>query len=110
MTSIDVDVLLKMVGDMDLELDRYLAGSSGPSEAVPRILEACQQMRAMELDAAAQYWLRSIEHHATEIRNPRPRSRSDGALFSSGDLMDSQLLKDIYNLRLQLLNARSSIH
>jgi hypothetical protein len=110
MGSLDVDALLRMVGDMDVELDRYLAGSSNPSEAFPRLLQTCRNMRAMELDSATQHWLGSIEHHVREIRDGRTCCDDNAGLFSSSDMASSKLLQDIYRLRLRLLNVRSSLH
>jgi len=110
MESPDLDVLLGMVKDLDKELDKYLAGSSKPSVAVPHILETCQQMRTKDLSDAVKYWLGAIEHHAAEIANPRQRSGADAHFLASGEFLGIQLLKDIYYLRTQLMTARTSIH
>jgi hypothetical protein len=110
MQSPDLDFLLGMVKELDRELDRYLAGTSAPAEAVPHILGACQQMRTKDLSDAVKYWLQAIEHHAAEIANPRPRSGADSDFLASGSFLGIQLLKDIYYLRTQLMNVRSAIH
>lgn len=75
------------------------------------MLEICRQMRAKELDGAMQYWLGTIERHATEIGNPQKASGDGGRLSSSARLLSTQLLmlKDIHNLRILLTNSRSAI-
>jgi hypothetical protein len=104
METPDLEFLLGMVKDLDRELDRYLAGTSTPSEAVPHILGTCQRMRTKELGDAVKYWLRAIEHHAAEIANPRKRSGADSDFLASDGFLGIQLLKDIYYLRTQLMN------
>jgi len=110
MESLDLEFLLRMVKELDRELDRYLAGTSAPSEAVPQILGTCEQMRTRDLSDAVKYWLRAIEHHAAEIANPRQRSGGDSEFLASGSFLGIQLLKDIYYLRTQLMTARGPIH
>ncbi|HXZ51300.1 MAG TPA: hypothetical protein VEH51_04800 [Burkholderiales bacterium] len=110
MESADVEVLLDMVQNLNDVLDGYLVGSSKGSDAAPRLIETCRQMRARELNSAAKYWLGAIEKHATEIERSPRRSWEDGQLYSSGAFLGMQLMKDIYYLRLQLMNGRSAIH
>jgi len=106
MESPDVEVLLDMVKNLDKELDNYLAGSSAPSEAVPHILETCQQMRTKELSGAVKYCLGKIELHAAEMANARQRSGADAGLLTSGEFLGFKLLKDVYYLRTQLNAGR----
>ena len=110
MDSPDLENLLELVKNLDRALDRYLAGAAQPSEAVPHILETCQQMRSKELSEAVKYWLGAIEHHAAEITNPRKRSGGDAPFLASGNFLGLALLKDIYYLRTQLIGMRSTGH
>jgi len=110
MTTPDKDTLLGMVKDLNDILDRYLVGSSKASETAPRLIKTCQQLRAKQINSAARYWLGAIERHAGEIGKSRKRSWDDGNLYASGTFLGIQLLKDIYYLRLQLKQARRSIH
>jgi len=110
MDSPDLENLLELVKNLDRALDRYLAGATQPSEAVPHILETCQQMRSKELSEAVKYWLGAIEHHAAEITNPRKRSGGDAPFLASGNFLGLALLKDIYYLRTQLIGMRSTGH
>jgi len=110
MESPDVEILLGMVKELDKELDRYLAGSAQASEAIPHILEMCQQMRDKEISGPVHYWLGAIEHHARQIAKPRNRIREGEQLLASGDFLGIQLLKDIYYLRTQLMSARTTVH
>jgi len=110
MESPDAEALLEMVKDLHKVLDRYLVGSAEATEAAPQIIEACQQIREKELNSAARYWVGAIERHATEIGKSPKRSWDDGHLDSSGRFLGIQLLKDIYYLRLQLINRRSVIY
>lgn len=110
MDSPDLENLLKLVKNLDRALDRYLAGAAQPSEAVPHILETCQQMRSKELSEAVKYWLGAIEHHAAEITNPRKHSGGDAPFLASGNFLGLALLKDIYYLRTQLIGMRSTGH
>jgi len=110
MQSPDAKVLLDLVKDLHEVLDRYLVGSSEASETAPQIIKTCRQLQAKELNSAARYWLGAIERHATEIEKSPKRSWDDGHLYSSGAFLGMQLLKDVYYLRLQLMNGRTSIH
>ncbi len=110
MESPDLEVLLAMITELGRELNEYLAGKSAPGEAIPLILEICQRMRAEEPSSAVKYWLGAIEHHAAEVANPRKRSGGDEHFLASGEFLGIQLLKDIYYLRTQLMNARSAVH
>jgi len=110
MPSPDAKVLLDLVKDLHETLDRYLVGSTEASETAPQIIETCQRLRAKELNSAARYWLGAIERHAVEIGKSPKRSWDDGHLYSSGAFLGMQLLKDVYYLRLQLMNGRSAIH
>lgn len=110
MQTPDMEVLLAMVTELGRELNQYLAGKSARGEAVPLILDTCERMRAKEPSSAVQYWLGMIERHAAEVANPRKRSGVDGHLLASEEFLGIQLLKDIYFLRAQLMNAGSAIH
>jgi hypothetical protein len=104
--------LLGMVENLNSELDKYLAESSLPAEAIPHILKFCQHMRAKNLDSAIQYWLGAIERHATEISNPQTPSEEIGSLPSSARLLSTELhlLKDVHNLHILLTHSRGAIH
>lgn len=110
MQSPDAKVLLDLVKDLHEVLDRYLVGSSEASETAPQIIKTCRQLQTKELNSAARYWLGAIERHATEIEKSPKRSWDDGHLYSSGAFLGMQLLKDVYYLRLQLMNGRTSIN
>ena len=110
MQSRNFDVLLGLVKDLDRELDKYLADSTSSSQAIPRILDTCQQMRTMELSGAAKYWISAIERHAAEIASPCCRSDGERHFLTSSGYLGTQLLKDIYFLRTRLMNSRDSIH
>jgi len=109
MESQEEEVLLSMIKDLDAALDQYLAGSWKASEAMPHILETCQQMRAREVNRAVEYWIGAIEYHAAEVANPHERSGADSHFLASVEYLGIQLLKDIYYLRTQLMNARNSV-
>jgi hypothetical protein len=106
----DTEALLGLVKDLDKVLDRYLSGCDEPCVAVPQILKTCEQMRAQEPGAAVKYWLGAIEHHAREIANPRKREGADADFLTSSGFLNIQILKDIYYLRTQLMNARATVH
>jgi len=108
MGSPDVEVLLSMVKDLGTALDRYLAGASDASEAIPHILETCQQMRAKQITGPIDYWVGTIERHAAEIANPLEYLGADGRVLSPGEYLGIQLLKDIDYLRTQLMSARTA--
>ena len=110
MQTPEMEVLLAMVTELGRGLNQYLAGKSAPGEAVPLILDTCERMRAKEPSSAVEYWLGVIERHAAEVANPRERSGANGHLLASEEFLGIQLLKDIYYLRTQLLNAGSAIH
>lgn len=110
MERADIRGLLDMVKDLNDVLDGYLVGRSKAADAALRLIETCRQMRARELNSAAKYWLGAIEKHAAEIERSPKRSWDDGQLYSSGTFLGMQLMKDIYYLRLQLMNGRSAIH
>jgi len=105
MESLDVEVLLGMVKDLDMALDRCLADGSQDCEAIPRILETCQQMRAKEITGPIHYWLGAIEQHARRIGNPGARSGTDAHFLPSDAYWRIRLRKDIVSLRTQLVNA-----
>jgi hypothetical protein len=102
--------LLDMVKDLNDVLDGYLVGRSKAADAALRLIETCRQMRARELNSAATYWLGAIEKHAGEIERSPRHSWDDGRLDTSGTFLGMQLMKDIYYLRLQLVNGRGAIH
>ena len=104
----EVDALLGMIKELGRTVDRYLAGKVECAEAVPRIVDACKQMQAKRLTDGPAYWIRALEHHAGEILNPRERSGALAHYLGSGEFLRIQLLKDLYYLRSQLLNARTS--
>ena len=108
----ELELLLHMVENLNSELDRYVAESSLPAEAIPHILKFCQHMRAKNLDGAIQYWLAAIERHATEISNPQTPSEEIGSLPSSARLLSAHLhvLKDIHNLHILLTHSHGAIH
>lgn len=108
----ELELLLRMVENLNRELDRYLTESSLPAEAIPQILNICQHMRAKSLDGAIQYWLGAIERHATEISDPQPPSDEIGSLPSPARLLNTELhlLKDIHNLHRLLTHSRGAIH
>jgi hypothetical protein len=112
MASHELKQLLGMVENMNGELDRYLAESSLPAEAIPHILKFCQHMRAKNLDSAIQYWLAAIERHATEISNPQPPSDEIGSLPSSARLLSTELhlMKDLHNLHILLTHSGGAVH
>ena len=95
MGSPDVEVLLSMVKDLNKALDRYLGGVSPASEAIPHILETCQQMRANQITSPVDYWVGAIERHAAEIANPLEHLGADGRILSPGEYLNIQLMKDI---------------
>jgi len=105
MESPDVEALLGMVKDLDSALDKCLAGSSKPSEAVPHILETCQQMRAKKITALVHYWLGAIEQHARLIGSPGTRLGTVGHFPASDAYWGIRLRKDIHSLRTQLMTA-----
>jgi hypothetical protein len=108
MACLDADALLVLVKEMSEELSRYLAGSVGPAEAIPRILATCKRLRATELDEGMRYWLGAIERHAAGLGSPRGGSDDERWLFSSSEFLRVHLMRDISFLRLQIVNARSA--
>ena len=110
MATVDSEALLSLVKELDKVVARYLSGCDEPCVAVPRILEACEQMRAQAPGAAAEYWLGAIEHHAREIANPREREGADADFLASSGFLNVQLLKDTYYLRTQLMSVHSAVH
>ncbi len=105
MESPDVEALLGMVKDLDSALDECSAGSSKPSEAVPHILETCQQMRAKKINSTVHYWLGAIEQHARQIGNPSTRLGTVGYFPASDAYWGIRLRNDIHSLRAQLMSA-----
>ena len=105
MDSLDIEVLLGMVKDLDMALDGCLADATQAQDAIPRILETCRQMRAKEITGPIHYWLGAIEQHARRIGNPGARSGTDAHFLPSDAYWRIRLRKDIYSLRTQLVNA-----
>jgi hypothetical protein len=66
-------------------------------------------MRAQAPGPAVKYWLGAIEHHAREIASPRKREGADAHFLTSSGFLNVQLLKDVYYLRTQLMNARATV-
>lgn len=102
MGSSESDVLLDLVKDMHGEIDRYLSDTASSSDAIPRILDMCREMRTKELSEAANYWLGTLERHAAEIASPRPRPGIETHLLTASVFLGAQTLNDIYILRTQL--------
>lgn len=101
MQSRKMERLLEMVEGLHSKLDRYVADSTLPAEAVPDIFNFCRRMRALNPDSTIVYWLEAIERHATEICEPQTPSEEVGSLPRSARLLSSHLhvLKDVHNLR-----------
>ena len=104
------DEVLGLVWLLDEVLDRYLSGAAPACDAASQILEACEQMRAMEPSEGAKYWLGAIEHHAAEIANPRERMGEHAPFIASTGFLGIQLLNDIYYLRTQLMSPGNTAH
>ena len=112
MQSRELERLLEMVERLDRRLDRYIAESTLPAEAVPEIFNFCGRMRALNPDSTIEYWLEAIERHATEICEPRTPSEEVGSLPRSARLLSSHLhvLKDVHNLRTWLKQPHGPVH
>ena len=112
MQSRELERLLEMVERLHRRLDRYIAESTLPAEAVPEIFNFCGRMRALNPDSTIEYWLEAIERHATEICEPRTPSEEVGSLPRSARLLSSHLhvLKDVHNLRTWLKQPHGPVH
>jgi len=106
MKSPDLEILLGLVKTLDRELDRYLAGTSDPSDAAAVILETCKKIRAKELTGQVHYLVGAIEQHARQIGNQNKRSGSDTQFLASDAYWGVRLRKDISYLRTELMDAR----
>ena len=104
----DLDALLGLVKNMHEELERYLTNAALSSDVMPRVLDMCKQMRTMELNETAKYWLDVMEHHAIEIMSPRPPLGHEEHLLASSVFLGTQLSKDAYFLRAELANGCNS--
>ena len=112
MQSRELERLLEMVERLHRRLDRYIAESTLPAEAVPEIFNFCGRMRALNPDSTIEHWLEAIERHATEICEPRTPSEEVGSLPRSARLLSSHLhvLKDVHNLRTWLKQPHGAVH
>ena len=106
----DIDRLLDLVWEMDLDVNMYLAGVIDQAQLVPRILQACRRIRAVAPDVPTDRSIDAIEHDAREIDHPfvHARAGTRKAVFAAS--ADSELMKDIFNLRAQLSNSRILAH
>jgi hypothetical protein len=107
-----LELLIRMVEDLDRELATYVAKSALPAGAIFHLLKACHQMRMKKLDSTVQYWLEALERHVAEMSNPRTSSEEVGSLSSSARLLSTELhvLKDVHNLCTLLMHSRGTIH
>ena len=112
MRSRKMERLHEMVERLHSKLDRYVADSTLPAEAVPDIFDFCRSMRALNPDSTIEYWLEAIERHATEICEPQAPSEEVGSLPRSARLLSSHLhvLKDVHNLRTWLNQPHGPVH
>ena len=112
MQSRELERLLEMVERLHRRLDRYIAESTLPAEAVPEIFNFCGRMRALNPDSTIEHWLEAIERHATEICEPQAPSEEVGSLPRSARLLSSHLhvLKDVHNLRTWLKQPHGPVH
>lgn len=106
MESVNVRSLLGMVRELDTELDSYLAGAEA-SEAMPSILDTCQQMRSQGLNNSLRYWIECIEFHASQIAAPSKATKVNDHV--DAELVSFQLQQDISYLRTYLTNMRSLV-
>ena len=107
MSAADMDRLLELVWDMDVDVNMYLSGELAPSAMIYRVLETCQRLRQAALDDTAEHQIEDLERSAKSlsslpgIANEPKRRRSPGP-------DESQLMQGLFDLRAQLVKARSS--
>ena len=109
MPASDVDRILELVWDMDIDVNMYLSGELAPSELIQRIRETCRQIRQKAVDNTAEHELEDLERAAQELlRSPEKMSAPKRRGLPGPD--ESQLMKELFDLRAQLLKARGSTH
>jgi hypothetical protein len=109
MPASDVDRILELVWDMDIDVNMYLSGELAPSELIQRIRETCRQIRQKAVDNTAEHELGDLERAAQELlRSPEKMSAPKRRGLPGPD--ESQLMKELFDLRSQLLKARGSTH
>ena len=110
MTAFDVDRLLDLVWEMDLDVNMCLAGAITQSQLVSRILHTCRRIREKAPDAPTDYSIQAIERDARDIVHPFPHARGDLDEAAATASTDSELMKDLFNLRAHLSKSRASVH
>ena len=109
MPASDVDRILELVWDMDIDVNMYLSGELAPSALIHRIQDTCRQIRQRAVDDTAEHQLEDLERAAQELsRSPEKMSVPKRRGLPGPD--ESQLMKGLFDLRLQLLKARGSTH
>ena len=109
MGTSEFDVLLNLAKDLHGEVDRYMSGTSSSSDAIPRILDMCKEMRTKKLSEISSYWLSTLERHAAELASAHPRPGIESHLLTASVFLGTQMLKDIYFLRGQFVAEQGSI-
>jgi len=91
---------------MDLDVNMYVAGVIDQAQLVPRILQTCRTIRAVAPNAPTDHSIDAIEHDAREIDHPFVHARAGTGKAVLAPSAESELMKDIFNLRAQLSNSR----
>lgn len=106
----DIDHLLDLVWEMDLDVNMYVAGVIDQAQLVPRILQTCRRFRTVAPDVPTDHSIDAIEHDAREIDHPFVHAQPGTGKAVLAPSADSELMKDIFNLRAQLSNSRILTH
>lgn len=107
MSAPDIDRTIELLWDLDIDVNMCLTGELAPSVLVPRILETCKRIREHQIDDEAEHSVQALEQLAQEFSIPLARAYTKQRLpLASADR--SQLIRGIYELRMQLLKSRSS--
>ena len=109
MSTLSRDRLFELLWGMDIDVNMYLCGELPRSQLIPRIVESCREMRQHAMDDTAEVQIVKFERVASGLSDSPALA---GALKRQppSDPDESQLMKGLFDLRVQLLKARRSMH
>lgn len=107
MSVSDMDRMLELVWNMDIDVSMYLSGQLAPSAMIHRVLESCEKLRRSAIDDTAGHQIEDLERAARVLSSlPEIASAPKQRRVPGPD--ESQLMKGLYDLRVELLKARGS--
>lgn len=107
MSASDMDRMLELVWDMDVDVSMYLSGQLAPSAMIHSVIEGCQKLRRSTIDDTAGHQIEELER-AARILSSLPEIASAPKQRRVPGPDESQLMKGLYDLRVELLRARGS--